>query len=54
MKKTAYTKPEINVVRLHAEKLMQTVSSGKAVNTVSNSEGFSFDSDGLDDSDDLR
>ena len=48
MKKTAYTKPEIKVVRLQATNLMQTVSK------VESNAGFSFDSDGLDDNDDLR
>jgi len=48
MKKTTYTKPEIKVVRLQSEKLMQAVSK------VESNAGFSFDSDGLDDNDDLR
>ncbi|MBR0049202.1 MAG: hypothetical protein IJP74_07795 [Prevotella sp.] len=55
MKKTTYTKPKILVVRLQAANQMLTVSgSGRAVNSVSNSEGFSFDSNGVDDTDDLR
>ena len=53
MKKTTYTKPKILVVRLQAANQMLTVS-GRAVNSVSNSEGFSFDSNGVDDTDDLR
>ena len=54
MKKTAYTKPEIKVVRLQATNLMQALSQGGPVQDVKSDDGFSFDSSGLDSDDDLR
>ena len=55
MKKKTYTKPVVQVVRLHAANQMLAGSSnGGPVTSVSNDEGFRFDNDGLDGDDDLR
>jgi hypothetical protein len=54
MKKTMYTKLEIQIVRLHSACQMLAGSGLGIVNSVSNSEGFTMDSNGLDDSEELR
>ena len=54
MKKTTYTKPEIQEVRIQATSHILGLSNGRAVESVSNSDGLSFDRDGVDSDDDLR
>ena len=53
MKKTTYTKPVIQVVRIHTAQMLAG-SNGRAVQNVSNSEGLRFDDSGVDSEDDLR
>ena len=54
MKKTKYTKPVIQVVRLQPANQMLTLSQGGPVQSVSNSEGFRFDNNGLEEGEELR
>ncbi len=54
MKKTMYTKPMIQVVRLHVASQMLSLSQRGPVQSVSNDEGFRFDDGGLDSDDELR
>jgi hypothetical protein len=51
--KKKYLNPMIVVVRLRATNHILS-GSGRAVDSLRNSEGFGFDSDGLDSGDDLR
>ena len=54
MKKTTYIKPAIQVVRIQVANQMLALSQGGPVQNISNSEGFSFESNGVDSEDDLR
>lgn len=50
MKRAIYHKPMIQVFRLHTENLL-TIAS---VQTLDNSEGFTLDKEGFEETDDLR
>lgn len=52
MKKVAYAKPAIRVIRLYPAVQMLQVS--QRVKQIDNTEGFVFDNDGLDYKDELR
>jgi hypothetical protein len=54
MKKTTYTKPAIQVVRIQVANHLLGLSQGGPVQNISNDEGFSFESNGLNSEDDLR
>ena len=52
MKKLAYAKPTIRVIRLYPAVQMLQVS--QRVKQIDNTEGFVFDNNGLDNDDTLR
>ena len=52
MKKLAYAKPAIRVIRLCSA--VQMLQSSPEVKQIDNTEGFVFDNDGLNNEDELR
>jgi|GEM_PF-2196573 len=52
MKKLAYAKPAIRVIRLYPA--VQMLQGSQRVKQIDNTEGFVFDNNGLDNDDTLR
>ena len=52
MKKLAYAKPAIRVIRLYP--VVQMLQGSQRVKQIDNTEGFVFDNNGLDNDDTLR
>jgi hypothetical protein len=52
LKKVAYAKPAIRVIRLYPA--VQMLQGSPEVKQIDNTEGFVFDNDGLNNEDELR